>query len=323
MKADGYHPWLHGLAWLTAVIALLPISVGALVTTVDAGMAFPDWPTSHGQGMLAFPWWQSRGDEFLEHGHRLAGMLVGIVTLALAAVAFLSESRDGVRAVVAGVLTGVIFQGMLGGWRVLADERVIAMLHALFAAVVFSLMAVLVVITGPRWSPESTLPDSAAGKRALRAGVLLVVLLAVQYVLGSLLRHLAVAEAWLIHPWFAIAVVAAAVWFAVTSWRAGLARCRRWGLLVVLLVVAQASLGLVTWGARYGFPQWGVVAVQQSTLQVAVRSLHKVLGLLTFMSAVVAMAELWWRLPTSRQDGVCHQMTKKMPEMPLAAGGAS
>ena len=75
MNQTAFHPWLHRLAVLTAVVALLPIVMGALVTTKDAGMAFRDWPSSDGHGMLAYPWLKSAGDKFLEHGHRLGGVL--------------------------------------------------------------------------------------------------------------------------------------------------------------------------------------------------------------------------------------------------------
>ncbi len=293
-------PWLHRLAWLTAFIALLPISVGAVVTTVDAGMAFADWPTSHGQGMFAFPWWQSHGDEFLEHGHRLAGALTGLMTLLLAGVAFSTDQRRSVRVVVTAILLGVIAQGLLGGWRVLADERIIAMLHAVFAAIVFSLMAVLIVMTGRRWPTASRLSAGAAARPALVATVVLMVVLSIQYVLGGLLRHLGLAQAWLIHPWFAVVVVLAAVIFAWQLRRLELPELRRAGLWVLGFIAAQALLGVLTWGVRYGFPDWGIVAVQQSTFQVAVRSLHKVLGLLTFMTTVVAAARLWHALPAGK-----------------------
>ena len=56
MSAPSYIPWLHRLAVLTACVALLPILLGALVTTKDAGMAFPDWPSSDGHNMLFYPW---------------------------------------------------------------------------------------------------------------------------------------------------------------------------------------------------------------------------------------------------------------------------
>ena len=53
---------VHVLAVITAVVSLAPIGLGSLVTTLGAGMAFPDWPTSDGQGMMAYPWLQSSGD---------------------------------------------------------------------------------------------------------------------------------------------------------------------------------------------------------------------------------------------------------------------
>lgn len=310
-------PWLHGLAWLTAVLALLPISVGAVVTTVDAGMAFADWPTSHGQGMFEFPWLKSRGDEFLEHGHRLAGMLVGFATLILAAVTFSTDTTRSERWVVGGILLGVIAQGMLGGWRVVADERVIAMLHGNFAAIVFALMAVLVVMTQRRWGTDPKLPETKSARGGLISGGLLLAVLTAQYFLGSLLRHLGNSFAWLVHPWFAIAVVVAAIAFLWQLRRTGLPQLRRSGYWVLGFIAAQALLGVVTWGMRYGFPQFDIVAVQHSSLQVAVRSLHKVFGLVTYMTTVVALARLWHATPSRPA------MVSASPHSNLMTGGVA
>ena len=58
-----YRPLLHWTAVVTACLSLLPISVGALVTTLDAGMAFADWPSSDGQNMLLYPWLESIRDK--------------------------------------------------------------------------------------------------------------------------------------------------------------------------------------------------------------------------------------------------------------------
>ena len=129
-------------------------------------------------------------------------------------------------------------------------------------------------------------------------GVSFLLILSTQYLLGGLLRHLAWSQAWLLHPWFAIAVVAGAVVFTVVLQRSGSASLRRAGWWVAGLVLLQASIGLLTWGVRYGFPQWGIVAVQQSSVQIAVRSVHKVLGLLTFMATVVALARVWQLRPS-------------------------
>lgn len=110
-----YHPWLHRLAVSTAILALLPIVVGALVTTKGAGMAFPDWPTSDGHGMFAYPWLKSAGDKFLEHGHRLAGIAIGIASIVLCGALASKESRTWVKTLGGIVLAGVIVQGLLGG----------------------------------------------------------------------------------------------------------------------------------------------------------------------------------------------------------------
>jgi cytochrome c oxidase assembly protein subunit 15 len=290
--------WLHRLAWLTALVALLPISVGAVVTTVDAGMAFADWPTSDGHGMLSYPWLQSTGDKFLEHGHRLAGMLIGVMTLVLTWFAFTNDTRPAVRTLVGVILMAVIGQGLLGGSRVVQNERLLAFLHGQFAAAIFSLMGVLVAMTGRNWdvSAEATI-EPARLQRIVWAALGLVSALVVQYVLGGMLRHLGSANAWLVHPWFAIAVALAAGTFFAFAWQTGSPTLRRAAGWVMAFVALQAVLGVATWAVRFGFPQWGLVAVQQSPLQVSIRSLHKVIGLLTFMMAVVAMVRTLAHLP--------------------------
>jgi heme a synthase len=316
MSAASHDPWLHRLAWLTALVALLPISVGAVVTTVDAGMAFADWPTSDGHGMLSYPWLQSSGDKFLEHGHRLAGMLIGLMTLGLAWFAFSRDCRPAVRGLVGVILLAVIGQGLLGGSRVVQNERLLAFLHGQFAAAIFSLMGMLVVMTSRKWPPstESVVPGRVI--QTVAAAGLLVAVLVVQYVLGGMLRHLGSAHAWLVHPWFAIAVAVAAVLFLLAAWRTGSPTLRRAALWVAGFVALQAALGVATWGVRYGFPQWGIVAVQQSPLQVSIRSLHKVVGLLTFMTAVVSLVRAAALLPVRATQ------TVDVSAPALMAGGA-
>ena len=114
--------WLHRFAVATCCAALLPIVVGAIVTTMKWGMAFYDWPSSDGHGMFAYPWFGSTIDKFTEHGHRLAGITIGCFSIVLAACAWKTESRSWVRWLATAVLAGVILQGLLGGGRVLAND---------------------------------------------------------------------------------------------------------------------------------------------------------------------------------------------------------
>ncbi|MFM7846796.1 MAG: hypothetical protein ACKPEY_21530, partial [Planctomycetota bacterium] len=81
-----YKPWPARCAVLLRAVTLVLISVGALVTTYDAGMAVPDWPTTYGYNMFAYPWqtWLSGPfDLLIEHGHRLLGSLVGFIAIGL------------------------------------------------------------------------------------------------------------------------------------------------------------------------------------------------------------------------------------------------
>ena len=78
------HPWLHRFAVLTALATLVLIGIGGLVTSHGAGMAVPDWPNSYGYNMFTFPVSMWVGGILYEHSHRLAGSVVGFMTLMLA-----------------------------------------------------------------------------------------------------------------------------------------------------------------------------------------------------------------------------------------------
>src|SRR3954466_9067777 len=95
---------LHRFAWLTAALTLLlPVTTGAVVTTLKAGMVFSDWPSSDGYNMLAYPWLSSARDQFVEHGHRLSGMTVGLVSLFLTIAAWRLDRRPVVRLVATSI----------------------------------------------------------------------------------------------------------------------------------------------------------------------------------------------------------------------------
>ncbi|HUG91984.1 MAG TPA: COX15/CtaA family protein [Planctomycetaceae bacterium] len=301
MPDSGYQPVLHRSAFATACVALLlPITVGALVTTLDAGMAFRDWPSSDGWFMLSYPWLADLTGgavkKFVEHGHRLAGALVGLVSIGLAVLFWRREPRPWVRGVALAVLLSVVGQGVLGGGRVLFDERVLAMLHGGLAALVFSLMACLAVITSRGWfaaadrDPGPWRPGASRG-RAVSARVLEVLAVAAavvvfgQFLLGGMLRHLgrAVFE----HVAFAFVVLACVVAAAVASHRGGTAWTARAGRWMLAAALGQIVLGAAAWLHKFGFAPTGFVAVHGSTEHIVFRTAHTVAGMLLLMTAVV------------------------------------
>ena len=84
MPQPASHLWLHRFALLTAAATFVLISIGGLVTSHGAGMAVPDWPNSYGYNMFTFPVSMWVGGILYEHSHRLAGSVVGFLTLVLA-----------------------------------------------------------------------------------------------------------------------------------------------------------------------------------------------------------------------------------------------
>src|SRR4051812_4841163 len=142
-----YNRTLHILAFLTVLATFPLIFMGGLVTSHGAGMSVPDWPNSYGYNMFTFPPSQWVGGIFYEHTHRLMGTVVGMLSIALTVAAYAFEPRKWARWICYSVLGAVIFQGVLGGLRVVLVELDLAVVHACFAQAFFCLAASACVVT--------------------------------------------------------------------------------------------------------------------------------------------------------------------------------
>jgi cytochrome c oxidase assembly protein subunit 15 len=186
-----YIPSLHRVALLTAAATFPLIFMGGLVTSHGAGMSVPDWPNSYGYNMFTFPpsQWLSRqaGGVFYEHSHRLMGSLVGMLSIALCAWAWKTEPRRWVRWLATGVLAAVIFQGVLGGLRVVLKQLDLAIVHACVAQAFFCLAALTAVVTS-RWWVEGA-PRRAHDRAPFRLAAVLVLVVYLQLVVGAVMRH--------------------------------------------------------------------------------------------------------------------------------------
>lgn len=92
-----YRPALFWFAVLTAFATFLLIGLGGLVTSHEAGMSVPDWPTSYGYNMFALPIKFWTGGAFWEHTHRLLASVVGLLTTILAVWFFGKPARPFIR----------------------------------------------------------------------------------------------------------------------------------------------------------------------------------------------------------------------------------
>ncbi len=292
VQREHVHPVVRRLATATCLVALLPISMGALVTTLSAGMAFADWPSSDGQNMLLYPWlsdFASHPDKFVEHGHRLAGMLIGFVSVCLAVTSYFLD-RGWVKWFTTAILVSVIAQGALGGARVLLDRQLLAMLHSLTGAAFFSLCVVFRLMCSTQWSKWRLQADSRLSP--FGAAMIAVTPIAIlgQYMLGGALRHFHT----MLDEHLAGAVVATvcASLAALTLLRTENELLRRSGLFVVMTLLLQVLLGAGSYVTRLGLPQIGYVAVSGSLSQSVVCSLHTVCGMLLLASSVVSATSL-------------------------------
>jgi cytochrome c oxidase assembly protein subunit 15 len=110
----------------------------------------------------------------------------------LCIIAWKTESRRWVRNLCYGVLGAVIFQGVLGGLRVVLVKLDLAIVHACFAQAFFCLTALAAVVTSRWWTnvslhPREDAPD--AGRALVFACVAALVIIYLQLVAGALMRH--------------------------------------------------------------------------------------------------------------------------------------
>ncbi len=326
--AVGAHRWPHRLAWALALCVFPLIWMGGTVTTYDAGMAVPDWPTTYSYWFYPVQMWLAVWDVFLEHGHRLLAQLAGLVAIALAIALWRLDHRKWMRWVGVAVVAGVILQGVLGGLRVLIDDRLLARVHGCTAPLFFGLCAAVVAWTSPAWR-ERSLPDrQPADRRSLRLAWLVTALIYLEIVLGAQLRRPSADAAFggaSLPPWLQTFLLGqAATWFELWVWlkviNAGLIALgvawlvvRVWrhagsepmvasrATWLALIVSLQLALAGTTWVTNYGWPAWfthGIWPLQSAILAqgrwlVLLTTAHAAVGSLTLAASL--SLTLWLR----------------------------
>jgi cytochrome c oxidase assembly protein subunit 15 len=143
---------LHRFAKFLVACTVLLILAGSLVTSHDAGLSVPDWPTSYGWNMFTFPPSMWVANIFYEHGHRLIASTVGFLTIILAVWLWLADPRRWLRWFGVAALGAVIAQGVLGGITVLFFlPDAVSTAHAGLAEIFFCMTVAIALFTSPRW----------------------------------------------------------------------------------------------------------------------------------------------------------------------------
>lgn len=300
--------WPHAVSCLLVAATAVLLCFGALVTTFDAAMAVPDWPGTYGHNMFLFPfaeWFYGPFDLFLEHGHRLLGAAVGMIALVLGAVVWRSGASAAVRSLTVAAILLVVVQGLLGGARVLLDDKTVAKVHACTGPLFFAVA--VAIATATRRSPgmpRESIVSGPPSPRAIASSVgaaAMVIASYLQLVAGAQLRHLDAAVdpvtfRWLVGVHVAGAVVVAMI-AAVLAWAnaSTASPVRRWSWLIAAFVACQMGLGCGAWVVSWGLPtgllpdtfQPTQAIVARSAAGAAIVTAHVLLGMLILGSSVV------------------------------------
>jgi len=257
------------------------------VTSIDAGMAVPDWPTSFDSYDPFNPWpgWWTITPVLAEHGHRLMGALVGLMTLILAVWTWRVEPRRWMRRLGFGALFLVTLQGLLGGLRVIWVSLDLAVVHACVAQLFFALLASMALFQTETWARSTPQSKTMAARHLLWMAPLAVY---IQIVFGALLRHPGTGiDTVLVALHLGWAFVATATLAVFISKVRGITP--NGGLLgnlstgVIAILTLQVALGLFAYFVL--LDETG--RTQPSNVQVITNSAHMVVGALLFASTVV------------------------------------
>lgn len=181
--------WLRRLSKLTVFSTLFLIFAGALVKSHEVGLSVPDWPTTYGKQMFAFPLSDMVGGIFYEHGHRMIATIVGLFTMIQAIWLGFSNYPYWLKKLGYGALAMVIIQGLFGGITVLFFlPPTVSIIHGILAQTFF----ILTIIIAYSLSKERQIRIKNGMVLPIRKGAMLMGLAVyIQLILGALMRHTA------------------------------------------------------------------------------------------------------------------------------------
>jgi heme a synthase len=283
-----------------ACATLVVITAGALVTSNDAGLSVPDWPTSFGY-LVKVPHFV--GGIRYEWSHRMvAGTLVSL-TLAIAVWTFLVERRRWMRWLALGAFCTVICQAILGGLTVLLFQPpAVSTAHATVAQTFFCIAVAIALFTGRKWVEEQPRMEFDPRRPSLFTLTLLsIFVLYVQLILGGMFRHHGMS--WWPHVLNAAVVAFVLTWTVIRalSVYSNIEAVRRPAILMLALLITQLCLGFAAFLTRVA---WGRDAAQPELPMVVSTVAHVAVGALLLATTVVLAGQVWRHVPVAFQERV-------------------
>jgi cytochrome c oxidase assembly protein subunit 15 len=296
--ATTYNRGHHRLAVILAGWTFLLIIAGALVTSNDAGLSVPDWPTSFGS------WYKIPkliGGVKFEHTHRMIAQGAGLLTIVLVVWTWRVEKRHWLRYLALAALGTVVAQGILGGITVLFYlPPAVSSAHAALAQTFFCIAVAIAVFTGRKWIEEQPPVEFDQRRPSLFTLTLLsIFVLYVQLILGAMFRHHGLS--WWPHVVHAIVVSFVLAWTAIRALTvySQIDAVRRPAIMMLSLVIAQLCLGFTAFLTRV---TWGRDAVQPELPMVVSTVAHVAVGALLLATTVILAIQVWRHVPVAFEE---------------------
>jgi len=293
-----FNQGFHRFAVFTACATFILIIAGALVTSNDAGLSVPDWPTSYGHVLRLPPW---IGGIRYEHSHRMIAGFTIFLTASIALWTFLADRRRWMKALALGALGTIVVQAVLGGMTVLNFlPPAISSAHAAVGQTFFCIAVAIAIFTGKQWVEEP--PQTVADEHhpsLLTLSLLSILILYVQLILGALFRHHGMA--WWPHVLNALLVALLLTWTGIRA-LVSFSRVdaiRRPAVLLLFLLMIQLCLGFAAFLTRV---IWGADAPQPETAMVFSTVAHVAVGALLLATTAVLTLRVWRHVPATLKD---------------------
>ena len=263
LNSVGLH-WLRRYAVFVACCTFGLVIAGALVASNDAALSVPDWPLSWGRLVPTL-----EGGIRYEFAHRVAAMLVGLLTVGLALVMRTRLAWAAVAVVLAqAALGGIAVKFVIPAWSTIAH----ASLGQLFFAIIVAICVGLYAGFPASWNAPTLICAVALfGQTVLGAGVRYGVTLPAAHIVGAVL-------ATILAMWAGLSIL---------MQHMDNPKLRRPAMLLLSIVFSQVFLGIAAYMARIVYAD----APQPMPMMVLFTVAHVAVGSLA-VGAAVALALL-------------------------------
>jgi cytochrome c oxidase assembly protein subunit 15 len=189
MEMDSRLVPLRRFSKVLCALTLFLIFLGALVKSTESGLSVPDWPTTYGKFMFAFPLDQMVGGIKYEHTHRMLASIVGFCTLVFCIWLWRSPVDLWIKRLGLVAFLTVVAQGILGGLTVKYFLPVwLSMMHGVLAQTFLLIVIMIAYALSIEYQHRRHLNYKIEGAW-IRAAILMASMVYIQLIFGNWMRH--------------------------------------------------------------------------------------------------------------------------------------